>query len=80
MEYTNSKSHNRDVTDFVEWMKSELRRKASQKSELYNFDFLSDSTPKRSCKRLSWGNLTHQLPTDDSSTQNPFPGMKVLNS
>jgi hypothetical protein len=80
MEYTKSKSHKRDVTEFVEWMKSELRSKASQKSEVYSFDFLSDSSPERSCKRLSWVKLTRELPTDDSSIQNPLPQMRVLNS
>ena len=80
MEYTKSKSHKRDVTEFVEWMKSELRSKASQKSDVYNFDFQSDAPRKKSCKRLSWVTSNHESPNEGNSLQNSLSEMRILNS
>lgn len=81
MDCSKSKSTlNKDVTQFVQWMKSEMRSKATQKSEVYNFDFLSDAPLKKTCKRLSWVATTHEFSPEGSALHNTLPEFGILNS
>ena len=78
MECTNIKSaQKKDVTYFVHWMKSEMQKKAVLKSEVYNYDFISEVPRKQACKRLLW--VPHDISSEDSSLYNTIPEMGILN-